>query len=69
MDLSGLQTQATNYNTALSDLMNSDDFDVSDPDDQLAMQQALAKQQEAYGLLSAIIASLKTTVMSIIQKM
>ncbi|MCB1809662.1 MAG: hypothetical protein KDJ99_32200 [Candidatus Competibacteraceae bacterium] len=69
MDLSNLTSSASSTNTSLQDLISSPDFDASDPDQQIQMQQALAKYEEVYGLLSAVISDMKTTCMSIIQKM
>ncbi|NJN46706.1 MAG: hypothetical protein HC808_09755 [Candidatus Competibacteraceae bacterium] len=43
--------------------------DLTDPANQLQLQQALAEYQETYGTYSAIISDMKSTVMSIIQKM
>ncbi|MEZ5581697.1 MAG: hypothetical protein R3F37_01940 [Candidatus Competibacteraceae bacterium] len=41
--------------------------DLTDPDNQLQLQQALAKMQEVYETLSKVISDTKSTVLAIIQ--
>jgi hypothetical protein len=66
IDLSGLTSQLDTLNTNVTTLSQGD---MTDPENLIEMQQALAKYQEVYGALSAIISDMKTTAMSIIQKM
>ena len=66
IDLSGLTSQLDTLNTDVTTLSQGD---MTDPENLIQMQQALAKYQEVYGALSAIISDMKTTAMSIIQKM
>ena len=66
IDLSGLTSQLGSLS---SDVTTLSQGDMTDPENLIQMQQALAKYQEVYGALSAIISDMKTTAMSIIQKM
>lgn len=66
IDLSGLSGQLGQLSTNITTLSQGD---MTDPENLMQMQQALAKYQEVYGALSAIISDMKSTAMSIIQKM
>lgn len=66
IDLSGLSSQLGSLDTNVTTLSQGD---MTDPENLMKMQQALAKYQEVYGALSAIISDMKSTAMSIIQKM
>lgn len=66
IDLSGLTSQLGQLSTNVTTLSQGD---MTDPENLIQMQQALAKYQEVYGALSAMISDIKSTAMSIIQKM
>ncbi|MCP3877877.1 MAG: hypothetical protein GY701_05710 [Sulfitobacter sp.] len=65
IDLSGSMSSLDDLNKQVSTLEQGD---VTDPTNELQLQQAMNKYQEVYGTLSAILADMKSTCMSIIQK-
>ncbi len=66
IDISGALSAVASQAKGIQKMAGSD---LSDPANALKLQTLLAKYQETFGTLSAIVADMKSTCMSIIQKM
>lgn len=67
MNLDALTNAAQTSYTSVENLTNT--MDPNNPQDMIKLQQEMAKMQNLFGTLSAMISTIKQTGQSIIQKM